>query len=422
MADYFLIVRTFPASIRQILVAQGLLGLGMGIFAVLLNLYLRALGVSETTIGRLLAAQAFTAAFASVPMGWLADRTSRKATYITGILGVIVGYSLFTFFQGLPGFFLSAFISGVGSGALMVSVQPFLQEESRKKQRPYIFSLNFSLMLLMGIASGLLAGRLPPILAHVFGTTDPHSVEALNLTLRFGIVFLLLAILPAFRLPSRKKPDHPPTAHQSGQTGFSAAGQTTRIDRQRMAGFMFTSGLIGCGAGLIVPYFNLYFRDWVGASVAQIGSVFALGQLGTALGGFSSPFLSRRAGQAQAVFLTQLCSLPFMLIMAHSHSLMVCAICFFFRGAFMNMGVPIRQELMMDILPAHLRARAAAMDSLAWNLAWGLSMFFSGSLIRDFGYDFCLKGAFGCYLISAIVFIRLFSGAQPLRELPAVKR
>ena len=93
MHKMLLIIRTFPASILRLFSAQALLGIGTGVFSVLLNLYLREIGYSEEMIGRLLAAQSLCAAIMSIPMGWLA--TGLAPNHVSaGVLLLGTGYSV----------------------------------------------------------------------------------------------------------------------------------------------------------------------------------------------------------------------------------------------------------------------------------------------------------------------------------------
>lgn len=386
--------------------AQGMLGLGTGVFMVLLNLYLRSIGYSEDVIGKLLAFQSLCAAIISIPMGWLADRTSRRTTYLLGVILLGAGSTCLGTYRELSMLFFAAFLSGSGNGAMMVSVQPYLQENSRRKQRPYIFSVNFTLMWITSVLAGLIAGYLPmffrlinPALAAI--EAEPNRLQY---SLWIGIIFIFLALIPARGMASNSD------AKGIGniQTATEKANEITN-PWSIIARFTFCNGLVGLGAGMIIPYFNLYFRDWVGASIPQIGFVFAIGQFGTALGAISSPTIAKKIGLVKGVAFSQLASLPFMALMAFSHNFNICALCFVFRGAFMNMCIPLRQETMMEIVPARLRARAAAIDSMSWNLAWALAMFFSGSIIKNWGYDYSLLIAILCYLTSAISYYLFFT-------------
>lgn len=102
-------------------------------------------------------------------------------------------------------------------------------------------------------------------------------------------------------------------------------------------------------------------------------------------------------------------SLPFMLWMAYTHNFAICAFCFIFRNAFMNMCTPMQQEILMKLIPRYLRARASAVNSMSWNFAWAVAMFFSGGIIKDYGYDSSLKIAAGSYFIASLLYYRFFN-------------
>jgi MFS family permease len=434
MPAFFLISRTFSPAIRLMLLAQSFMGLSIGIFAVLVNLYLKSLGYDEVFIGRFLGLQAFVAAISSIPLGRMADAWSRSALYILGVTGYCLGYCFFTLFSSTPAFLLSAVVTGLGSGAMTVAVQPFLQENSRKKQRSYVFSLNFSLSLFMGIAAGAMAGWIPRLLAIWMVGESDQSSEVLHRALWLGVIFSGLALFPALRLLSESNCDNagahspkktPPEDERirAGAGGslavffgiratyperFRGADHTDHGENRLILKFMMCSCLVGCGAGLIIPFFNLYFRDWVGANVGQIGLAYALGQLGTGIGGLFTPTLKRRIGLVNSIFLTEIASLPFMLLMANHHGFLGCLVCYVFRGALMNMGTPMRQELLMERISPSRRARAAGAETMAWYLGWAVSMMYSGWLIQTRGYGFCLYVTFLCYLTSGILYYKFF--------------
>lgn len=410
MKAYFLYLKTFGTALRLMLCAQALVGIGAGMFAVLLNLYLKGRGFTEDTIGRLLAVQSIAAALASVPLGWLADRTSRRTAYLTGVALCASGYVWLTMVDRLRWMAAAALISGAGNGALLVAVQPFLQENSRRKQRPYLFSMNFCVTWLMGIVAGLLAGWIPGGLEAV-GLSVSSPIDALRMTLRLAAGFMCFAFVPALLLPA-----DPPRKEANPHNVNSPTPADKDSPYAVIAMFVVTSALIGAGAGLVVPYFNLYFRDWVGASIAQIGTIFAIGQFATVIGAVSSPAITRRVGLVLGIVGTQIFSLPFMLIMAWRHDIMSCAGGFFFRMAFMNMGIPMREQMLMARLPQSWRARAAGLDSMSWSLAWAGSMLFSGDLIRLWGYDHSLYMTFGLYLLSSTLYYGFF------RESPRITR
>ncbi|PKL50017.1 MAG: hypothetical protein CVV42_04975 [Candidatus Riflebacteria bacterium HGW-Riflebacteria-2] len=412
MKQMLLMMRTFPASVRRLFAAQAMFGIGMGVFSVLLNLYLRSIGFSEEMIGRLLAFQSLCAAIASIPMGMLADRTTRRTTYLLGLVLLGSGLSTLASSRELNYLIAAVLLAGTGNGAMMVSVQPYLQENSRRRQRPYIFSVSFTLMWVTSILAGFIAGWLPRLFAWINPALADVEADRLQYSLWIGVFFTFIALIPAQGMSGRAKSEKPLTAESLENSEKACASNPWKL----IARFSLCNALIGFGAGMIVPYFNLYFRDWVGASIPQIGMVFAMGQFGTALGSISSPFLAKRIGLIKGVAVSQLCSLPFMLLMAWQHELWLCSLCFIFRGAFMNMCTPMRQETTMEIVPQRHRARASAAESMSWNLAWATAMFFSGGIIRDYGYDTSLYIAFACYFVSAALYYHFFHPWEKLKK------
>lgn len=409
----WLMFLSFSPKIKFLLAAQGIFGIGNGIFSVLLNLYLREIGFPENIIGRLLAVQAMSAAISSVPMGSLADKTSRRTTYLCGLLLLGCGLSCVASTRSLPLLFLAVMLAGSGNGALLVSVQPYLQENSKNKQRPYVFSINYTLTWVTSILSGVIAGWLPKILQTTIATGKSGVADSLQYSLWFGVLFVFSALYPAYFLARKAKTK--PSKEKLGKKTAETKNEKPYNPWPIILRFNLCNALVGFGAGMVVPYFNLYFRDWVGSSIQDIGMVFAMGQLGTAIGSLCSPLLNQRIGLVKGVVVSQMLSLPFMIIMAISHNYAVCAVCFIFRSAFMNMSTPMKQEMTMEIIRPDYRARASAMDSMVWNLTWSLAMFFSGGIIKKFGYDFSLAVSFVTYLSSSIIYYLFFAKREKPR-------
>lgn len=404
------LLKSFSPAIKSLLLAQAVYGVGYGLFTVLLNLYLRGIGYSETEIGRILSLQTLCSALMSIPLGWLADKTSRKCTYITGIICIATGYSIVCIKSQMSSILPAVCISGTGLGAILVSVLPYLQENSTDSQRAYVFSLNSSLTWTTSIVSGFIAGWLPKILLKSF----PHVIAettALRYSLAIGVVCILFTLIPAYKM------------RISSNTNEKKASYDKYLEDEQeespirlMIKFGSVNLIIGFGAGMIVPYFNLYFKDWCNATITEIGTIFAIGQFGTALGAMLSPLLSKKAGLVKGVIISQMLSLPFMICMAFTHNFIICSICFVFRNAFMNLCSPIQQEILMKMIPRYMRARASAINSMSWNFAWAVAMFFSGSIIKNYGYPCSLLIAATGYFTASCLYNHYFGKVKILKK------
>ncbi len=69
--------------------------------------------------------------------------------------------------------------------------------------------------------------------------------------------------------------------------------------------------VIGFGAGLVIPFLNLYLKEKFGLSYGATGLVFALSSLATGAAMLLQPLLVRRVGRLGAIVGVQALSLPF---------------------------------------------------------------------------------------------------------------
>jgi predicted MFS family arabinose efflux permease len=173
--------------------------------------------------------------------------------------------------------------------------------------------------------------------------------------------------------------------------------------------------LIGLGAGLIIPFLNLYFRDRFGLTPAGIGALFAVMQGFMVLGNLFGPAVSRRLGLVRGVVATQLASVPFMVALALSHSLPVVAASFFMRSALMNMNQPLTTHFAMEVVPEREHAITNSLLSLTWFLAWSVSADIGGALIERRGYTEPLLLAALLYVLASILYWAFFHRVPEVR-------
>ena len=109
-------------------------------------------------------------------------------------------------------------------------------------------------------------------------------------------------------------------------------------------------GLIGLGAGLFLPYLNVYFVQELGASPAVYGWISGASTL-TRLGAtLLAPAVAGRLGTVGAIAGTQLASVPFLLLLGFAPQLGLAALAFLIRGALMNMALPLQTSFTMGAL------------------------------------------------------------------------
>jgi predicted MFS family arabinose efflux permease len=166
------------------------------------------------------------------------------------------------------------------------------------------------------------------------------------------------------------------------------------------------------GAGLVIPFLNLYFRDRFLLSAKTIGIFFALLQFFMLAGILIGPLLSKKIGMIKTIVSTQLSSTPFMLVLAFTYNLPLAVGCFLFRGTLMNMGQPISTNFAMEKVKEKEQALANALLMLSWTASWAASANLGGRLIKAYSFTPPLLITVGLYIISSVLYYLFFSSEE----------
>ncbi len=433
--NYIKRFRGFPREAKLFLLSVTLGSVGMSVGWLMLNFYLQSLGHSQSIIGAINAASWLTVAIVGIPIGIISDRVSRKAMLLLGTALAAVGaLGVALSSAALPLIAFTA-LSGIGLAAIMTNTSPFLAEHSTAAQRTALFSLQAALSTATGFLGSLLGGYFPALVAGPLGLS-PHDVLPLRITLGLVAVLQFVALIPLLLLRSDRlvaaevveealpsAPVRPSEAPLGELPAAPPASQSfgRRLKLQNPTLFfrlLAPTIFIGLGAGLIMPYLNIFVRGKFGISFEELGWLFALSSLMTAVGMLLQPLLAERIGKVRSVVLVQALSLPFLLLMGYAPYFSLVAVALLVRGMLMNMANPVYMAFCMEQLPRRERATFSGATEVIWSLTWAISSGASGWLRdqlgfqRGFNMEFALMALF--YFISTAMLYAFF-GRQPER-------
>lgn len=407
LRDYASALRAFSDPARRLLLSSFLTWAGHGVSQVLFNLYLLELGYGESFAGQVASVNGFGLALAAIPAGLLAERRGRRSTLVVGAVlegaGMVVRALVVS-----PGWILGASAAaGIGQSMLAVASPPFLTEHSTPRERTHLFSAYFATILLAAVAGSALGGGLPLLLAHA-------GPLAGDLGLRYRIVLLAGALLPlAAALPLAL----------AGRLHETAIANEPAPDARGARAVLVPLGvnafLIGAGAGLVIPFMNLYFARRFDCSSGQIGVFFAAAQVLTACAALLGPTFARQWGKLRVAVAFQLLSLPFLVTLGAERHLALAVVAFWLRATFMQAAQPLQGAFVMEALPAALRARSMSVTNTVWNLGWAVSATGSGWVIERFGFAVPFYLTAALYATAAVVFWRAFRHLREERIAPA---
>lgn len=395
-------IKTYNRNIRLTFIANILTQIGLGIFMVIYNFYIRELGYNELVNGKVIAMTSLATALILIPAGILSDKAGRKKLMLYG--AIATGLILFSrsIVESQFLLILFAFGTGLASAFIQVSIIPWLAENSKPEQRVHLFSIHFAVMTGANVIGSLLGG----ILTDLFGMMVP-GLESIRYTLMIGSFLFMAALIPIMRLNENR-----PSRISAGDIKEKSKTIPHKASFKIILLFAVAQLMIGFGAGLVIPYLNLYFADRFMASNSLIGLVISLGQGATAVAMIIGPMVVRRLGEVRAVVVLQMLSLPFLLLTAYTQNFWLAALGFLFRQALMNAGNPIQMSLMMSKVDDSMKGLANSVNQMVFNLGWAVMGPVSTGIVLKYGSYWGYATVFtitaGLYLVGSTYFFVVF--------------
>lgn len=351
-------------NIRLFFLANVLYQIGTGMFSVLYNLYIQALGYEDTMNGTIVSVQSLATALVFIPIGLIADRASHKLLLSLGAMLTGLSFMGRAFASGESGLVLLAVAAGLFAAFFQVIAVPFLAENTDKQQRLKIFSYHFSLVL----AAQVLGSSGGGVLADLLQQAGMEKIHSLQTVLFIGGAASLLAFIPLLFVQKTAKEHVPVETVVPEATAKPAV--PAKDDWKAICKFTLAQLIVGTGSGLVVPYLNLYFTNRFAVSLSAVGILISLGQVMTIVSMLIGPTLANRVGPVKAVVLFQMMSLPFLLLTGFTNLFVIASITFLFRQALMNAANPIQSSIMVDRVSDARRGIANSMTQTAFMLGW----------------------------------------------------
>lgn len=406
-------IKAFNRNIKLFMLANVLIQIGLGVFMVMYNLYIKELGMPETVNGRVISMTALASAIMLIPAGFLSDRFGRKPLIIGGAFFGALTLFYRSFAVDESSLIYAAFFTGLFMAFVQVSGVPFLAENSKTSERVHMFSIYFALMTVANVIGSLLGGIVSDVFQVVWSMS---AVEAIRWSLLAGAIVYTVGLIPLFRLSNKKPAMEEKVATRIG-IDFDDSG--LRRNLIIIFHFGFASLLIGLGSGLVVPYLNLYFANRFDASNTYIGLILSLGSAMTAVAMLIGPVLVRKVGKVKAMILFQVLSIPFLILTAYTTSVLLASLGFLLRQALMNAGNPIQSAIAMEVVHDKYKGLANSINQMVFNVGWATMGPVAAALIIAFGsywgYAYAFTITAILYFVSSIYFYFVF-GKRKLAE------
>jgi MFS family permease len=388
---------------------------GYGLLAVVLVLYLAALGLDEVRIGLLLTLTLLGDTAISLWITTSADRVGRRRMLVLGALLVLGAGLLFTTSSHFGVLLLAATIgvispSGYEVGPFLAIEQAALSQLVAEERRTGVFAW-YNLVGSFATAAGSLAGGGLARLGQDWGMTVLGSYRVLLV----GYALAGLALAALFLRLS-------PEVEARSTVAEVSAPSRPRLGLHRSSGVvlrlasLFTLDAFAGGfvlQSLVAYWFHVRF----GTGEAMLGAIFFGANLLAGVSALAASAIAGRIGLVNTMVFTHLPSNLLLMLVPLMPTQPLAIAVLLARSSISQMDVPTRQSYTMAIVNPEERSAAAGITGTARTVGASLSPVFAGLLL---GSPSLMSGLFyaagGLKVIYDLLLLNAFRHLRPPEE------
>lgn len=394
--SYLTHFQQLSSNVKLFLAGNAIQGVGLSVYGLLFNLYLKELGYGETAIGGLISTTSLGISMMAIPAALIIEKFHVKHLVVTGMLLSSIFYFVQVLNVGESALFTFGLLASMFQALFNISTAPFYLRNSTPEVRMHLFTTNSSINILAHFSGYMLGGYLPEIIRSL--NPDLSRIEIF----RFAIMGALSLVLLSNLMFMQIKRVSVPKVRKRIFDGL-------KEKEWRILGRLILPKLcFAFGGGLIIPFMNLYLKEKFDLSTKMIGVSYALLQLFIFMGIFITPALVRKSTNLKFIVVTSAMSIPFMLMMGITGSVGLVLSCFFLRGMLMNMSSPITSMFEME----HVREKecvfASAVIMFSYHLVYTFSTRLGGQLIESYSFGPTFYVAAFFYGLAGVLYYKFF--------------
>lgn len=376
----------YPRDARLFLLSSIISGFVGSIQGLQFNLYLRALGYGQDFMGVLASIPAFATMALALPFGLVVGRLGYRRAILIGMALQAVWLLLLCLVPERLPLLGARILGGVGATLAGVVGAPFLAGAVGDRDRAHLFGFQAGASILAGVGGSALGGVLPGFFSSAFGL-PPEGALVYRAALLTTLALYLLAMVPIARITGTGRWDRPRLRDVLSR-------------RSLVLRLVTIQTTIGLGAGLVIPFANIFFRLKFAASDPTLGTLFAVNALLMGVGSLAAPALAARIGRGRTVVLSQGLSLPFLLLWGFGPTLTWAALGYLIRTPLMNLAGPVFSLLVMELFPSDMRSGMNGILMVSWNAGWALGSLASGYLQEALGFSYLFPCTAALYAVA----------------------
>lgn len=411
--EYIRRVLGFSRNARLLILRAPFSGLSVAIWRVLFYLYLLAAGHDTLFVAQLASINWIAHGLSVIPSGILSDLFGRRGVFLVSYTGNILGTAALIVAQDPTALLVLAAVQGAFEGGHAIVGPPFMVEQSRPDERVHLFSVAGFLTVGAASLGSLLAGFLPLAFGPLLGVGTEHAT-ALRAALLCVVPVMLLSAIPIYLIDERWQPIDIRRWWKSLES-YGPIGMLA-----------LTEGGAGLALGMTAPFFNVFFAQELGASIAAVGVIFGIGSIVTAFATLLAPLVVRRLGRVRTVAFLKFVGVPFLVLIAVAPGLVTAGIVYVLAmvligGAFPNKALtdPIYSLFSMEVVKDRERGTTNGIMHAFSEFPMGVGAWIAGPFMAagNWAMPYYLAGA--VYALAFLAFYAYFARVEAARAVAA---
>jgi hypothetical protein len=367
-----------PRSILLIILAEFFIQFVNASFMNLQPLYMKAEGYLDPEIASIISWRFAGVLLLAIPLGiWIKGKPLRNLFYASSLgvpfFGLLIIYC--THHGMHDGLIMAQFCWGASFTFLQIPVIPFILRNCAMENQTAAITLSYSTWSFAGILSALLVW--------ILNSTNPEIFSERNMLI--GISIAAFAGLICVRA-ARAEENTNSEVHTENNAGH---------DWGLIAKALIPVLIIATGAGLTIPFINLFFARVHDMSTDTISLWNFVASMFVAFAALLVPRIKNGIGYKVAIPLTQSFAVISLVLMATTewYRMMPAAAaiavgCYLLRQPLMNMAGPMTSEVGMKYVGRKNQEMASALTAAIWSGSWFISTRFIFATLRDTGWNY----------------------------------
>lgn len=372
--------KTVPPLVMKVIAAEFFIQLVNASFMNLQPLYMKSEGYHDAEIADIISWRFAGVLLLAVPLGYyIKGKPVRKLFYASSI-----GVPLFalliiacTHFRMHHALIAVQFLWGASFTFMQIPVLPFILRNTPTEHQTPTIALSYSTWSLAGISSA--------VLVWILNSADPVLFSERNLLVGVSVIaFSGLLFLWKVRRESLHEYDTEP--HES---------VNYKHDWNLIVKALLPALIIATGAGLTIPFINLFFARVHMLSTDVISLWNFAAALLVAIAALFVPRIKDRIGYKLAIPLTQSFAVISLVLLAttewYTHLSAAVAIavgCYLLRQPLMNLAGPMTSEISMKYVGKRNQELTSALIAAIWSGSWFISTRFIFGVLRETGWPY----------------------------------